>query len=104
VKGTLHWLSAKHALPAEIRLYDRLFREEYPEQDADWKRHLNPASLEIVRGWVEPSLAGAKPLDRVQFERLGYFCLDSDSKAGSLVYNRTIALRDSWAAISAKAG
>jgi glutaminyl-tRNA synthetase len=108
VKGTLHWLSAKHALPAEIRLYDRLFREEEPERDkgqgVDWKSHLNHASLETVRGWVEPSLAEAKALDRFQFERVGYFCVDVDSKPGSLVYNRTIALRDTWAAIAAKGG
>jgi glutaminyl-tRNA synthetase len=109
VKGTLHWVSARHALAAEVRLYDRLFRVEDPNKDdeqagVDWKAHLNPASLETVRGWVEPSLAEAKPLERFQFERLGYFCVDTDSKPGKLVYNRTIGLRDSWAAIAAKGG
>jgi glutaminyl-tRNA synthetase len=105
VKGTLHWVSASHSLPAEARLYDRLFREEDPGKDdgVDWKTHLNPASLETVAGCrVEPSLAEAKPLQRFQFERLGYFCVDLDSGPGRLVYNRTIALRDSWAAIAAK--
>jgi glutaminyl-tRNA synthetase len=109
VKGTLHWVSARHALPAEIRLYDRLFRDEHPEKGdgtvaVDWKSHLNPDSLEVVRGWVEPSLGEAKALDRFQFERVGYFCVDTDSKPGNLLYNRTIALRDTWAAIAAKGG
>jgi glutaminyl-tRNA synthetase len=107
VKGTLHWVSAPHSLPAEVRLYDRLFREEDPgkggDDGVDWKTHLNPASLETVVGCrVEPSLAGAKTLDRFQFERLGYFCLDLDSRPGALVYNRTIALRDSWATTLSK--
>jgi glutaminyl-tRNA synthetase len=107
VKGTLHWVSAPHALVAEVRLYDRLFREEDPgkggDDGVDWKTHLNPGSLETVVGCrVEPSLAEAKPLERFQFERLGYFCVDLDSRPGALVYNRTIALRDSWAAIAAK--
>jgi glutaminyl-tRNA synthetase len=106
VKGTLHWVSARHALAAEVRLYDRLFKEEDPNRDegVDWKSHLNPASLETVRGWVEPSLENAKPLDRFQFERLGYFCVDKDSRSGAPVYNRTIGLRDSWATIAAKGG
>jgi glutaminyl-tRNA synthetase len=108
VKGTIHWVSAKHALSAEIRLYDRLFRVENPDQvgeeGGDWKANLNPASLETVRGWVEPSLETSRALDRFQFERIGYFCVDRDSKPGALVYNRTIGLRDSWAAIAAKGG
>jgi glutaminyl-tRNA synthetase len=109
VKGTLHWVSARHALAAEVRLYDRLFGVENPNTDdeqpgTDWKTHLNPHSLETVRGWVEPSLASAKPLERFQFERLGYFCVDTDSSPERLVYNRTIGLRDSWAAIAAKGG
>jgi len=108
VKGTLHWVSAKHALAAEVRLYDRLFHAEDPgkdgDGDVDWKANLNPGSLETVRGWVEPSLADAKPLDRFQFERLGYFCVDKDSKPSALVCNRTIGLRDSWANIAAKGG
>jgi len=106
VKGTLHWVSAAHALPAEVRLYDRLFRVEHPlgDKEVDWKTHLNPSSLETLQGaQLEPSLAGAKAGDRYQLERLGYFCVDPDSKPGALVLNRTITLRDSWAAIAGKA-
>ncbi len=106
VKGTLHWVSATHALPAEVRLYDRLFKDEDPEKDkdkgVDWKTHLNPDSLQVVSARVEPSLAGVRALDRFQFERLGYFAVDPDSKRGALVFNRTIALRDSWAAMATK--
>ncbi len=107
VKGTLHWVSAPHALAAEVRLYDRLFREEDPgkgsDDGVDWKTHLNPGSLETLRNCrVEPSLADAKPLERFQFERLGYFCVDLDSRPEAPVYNRTIALRDSWAAIASR--
>ena len=101
VKGTIHWVSAEHAVTAEVRLYDRLFREENPlkDKDADFTQFINPGSLEILHGCrLEPSLATAKPLDRLQFERLGYFCVDSDSKPNALVFNRTISLRDSWAA------
>jgi glutaminyl-tRNA synthetase len=106
VKGTLHWVSAAHALPAELRLYDRLFKEENPQKDkdVDFKTHLNPESLQTLTGCqAEPSLAGAKPLDRFQFERVGYFCVDQESKSGALVFNRTITLRDSWAAMAGKA-
>jgi glutaminyl-tRNA synthetase len=105
VKGTIHWVSAASALPAEVRLYDRLFREENPlkDKDVDFKTYLNPSSLEVLTGCrVEPSLASVKPLDRLQFERLGYFCVDSDSKAGALVFNRTITLKDSWAKVAGK--
>jgi glutaminyl-tRNA synthetase len=106
VKGTLHWVSAAHALAAEVRLYDRLFKEGEPEKDkdkgVDWKTHLNPSSLEIVTARVEASLAGAQALERFQFERLGYFTVDADSRPGALVFNRTIALRDSWAAMAIK--
>jgi glutaminyl-tRNA synthetase len=106
VKGTLHWVSAKHALPAETRLYDRLFRVENPlagDGKDDFLKHLNPQSLEVLKGCVvEPSLASAKPLDRVQFERIGYFCVDPDTKPGALVFNRTITLKDSWAAQAGK--
>ena len=101
VKGTIHWVSAEHAVTAEVRLYDRLFCEENPlkDKDADFTQFINPGSLEILAGCrLEPSLATAKPLDRLQFERLGYFCVDSDSKPEALVFNRTISLRDSWAA------
>ncbi len=106
VKATLHWVSAAHALPAVVRLYDRLFSVEDPERSADGKTfldHLNPHSLEMLTGCpVEPSLATAAPGTRVQFERLGYFAVDPDSAPGALVFNRTVSLRDSWARISAK--
>jgi glutaminyl-tRNA synthetase len=103
VKGTLHWVSAAHALKAEVRLYDRLFVKEDPndvEEGADFKSNLTPDSLEILtRCRVEPSLAGAAPGNRYQFERQGYFCVDPDSSNGKLVFNRTVSLRDSWAKI-----
>ncbi len=100
VKGTLHWVSAQHALEAEVRLYDRLFKAEDPEdvqEGVDYKTNLNPDSLKVVKGYVEPSVADTQPLDKFQFERLGYFCTDSDSKKGALVFNRTVTLKDSWA-------
>jgi glutaminyl-tRNA synthetase len=103
IKGTLHWVSASHAVTAEVRLYDRLFSVENPlkDKDVDFKTHMNPSSLEVLEGCrIEPSLAGATPGDRFQFERLGYFCVDRDAKPGSLVFNRTISLKDSWAAQS----
>ncbi len=104
VKGTLHWVSAEHALEATVRLYDRLFLKPDPtdvEEGADWKSNLNPNSLEVLTGCqVEPSLAEAKPGDRFQFLRLGYFCLDPvDAAPGKLIFNRTVPLRDSWAKI-----
>jgi glutaminyl-tRNA synthetase len=105
IKGTIHWVSAAHALEADVRLYDRLFRVENPlaDKDVDWKTHINPSSLEIARGCrVEPSLRSAAPLERFQFERLGYFSVDQDSKSGRLVFNRTISLKDSWSAQSSK--
>jgi glutaminyl-tRNA synthetase len=108
VKGTIHWLSAAHALPAEARLYDRLFKTELPDEAPEGKTYLdnlNPNSLEVVAdARVEPSLAGAPAGTRVQFERLGYFCVDRDSTEERLVFNRTITLRDSWAKIEAKQG
>ena len=98
VKGTIHWVSAAHAIEAEVRLYDRLFTEAEPEAEGrDFKTVLNPASLEIVRARLEPSLAGATAEERYQFERLGYFTLDPDTKPGAPVFNRTITLKDSWA-------
>jgi len=102
VKGTIHWLSAAHALPAEVRLYDRLFSEENPspaKSGPDFKQFLNPDSLEVIeRAWIEPSLASAEPGSRFQFERLGYFYLDSAAARGDKkVFNRTVTLRDSWA-------
>ena len=104
VRGTLHWVSAAHALKAEVRLYDRLFAVANPlgeEDGADFAAYLNPNSLETLTPCrVEPSLAGAAPGSRYQFERKGYFCVDAvDSSAGALVFNRTISLRDSWAKI-----
>jgi glutaminyl-tRNA synthetase len=101
VKGTIHWVSARHALKAEVRLYDRLFTQENPGDVAGGcESVLNPSSLETLTGYVEPSLAKATPTSRYQFERLGYFCVDSkDSSAERLVFNRTVALRDSWAKI-----
>lgn len=108
VKATLHWVSAAHALEAEVRLYDHLFTKEDPndvEDGADYKANLNSQSLERLTGCrVEPSLAGAAPLSRFQFERQGYFCVDRvDSSADGLVFNRTVSLRDSWAKIAGKA-
>jgi glutaminyl-tRNA synthetase len=100
VKGVIHWLSCDHALPAEIRLYDRLFT--VPEPDSDREREfvdfLNPASLAVVQGWVEPSVKDAAPETRYQFERLGYFCTDrrDHQPGGKLVFNRTVTLKDSW--------
>ena len=106
VKATLHWVSAAHAVRAEVRLYDRLFSAEDPENVPEGKTfldHLNPHSLEVLRGCpVEPSLAEAVEGTRVQFERLGYFCIDPDSRPGALVFNRTVSLRDTWARIAQK--
>jgi glutaminyl-tRNA synthetase len=99
VKGTIHWVSAAHAADAEARVYDRLFSVEDPGGE-NWKSQLNPASLQLVQGCkVEPSLGQAKPQDRFQFERLGYFCVDDDSSGGKLIFNRTVTLRDTWAKI-----
>jgi glutaminyl-tRNA synthetase len=99
VKGTIHWVSAAHAVDAEARVYDRLFSVEGPGGE-NWKSQLNPASLQLVRECkVEPSLAQSKPQDRFQFERLGYFCVDDDSSEGNLIFNRTVTLRDTWARI-----
>src|SRR5205814_526365 len=104
VKATLHWVSAPHAIPAEVRLYDRLFSVEDPERVTEggtFLDNLNPASLEVIRGaQLEPALASATPGLRVQFERLGYFCADRDSRPGALVFNRTVSLKDTWARIS----
>ena len=103
VRGTLHWVSADHSLPAEVRLYDHLFLKPDPEdveEGADFTANLNPNSLEVLTSCrVEPSLAGAAPGSRCQFERQGYFCVDPDSSDGNLVFNRTVALRDTWAKI-----
>ena len=102
VRGTLHWVSAQHAIPAEVRLYDTLFRNAYPDEDSGpVEETLNPDSLTVIgAAQVEPSLAEASPGDRFQFERQGYFCADLDSGGtNGLVFNRTVPLRDSWARI-----
>jgi glutaminyl-tRNA synthetase len=102
VKGTIHWVSAQHAVSAEIRLYDRLFRQPDPESEGDFMECLNPDSLLVLnQALVEPALAGARPGVSYQFERQGYFCLDAkDSKADRLIFNRTVTLRDTWAKVS----
>jgi glutaminyl-tRNA synthetase len=102
VKATLHWVAANTALDAEVRLYDRLFNSEQPGAASNYKDDLNPRSLEIRTAKVEPSAANAHPGTRYQFERLGYFCVDPDSAAGRLVFNRTVTLKDSWAKIAAR--
>jgi glutaminyl-tRNA synthetase len=103
VKGTLHWVSARHARKAEVRLYEALFNNPDPgdvEEGQDYKTNLNPNSLEVLpECFVEPVLADARPGYRCQFERLGYFCVDKDATAGKLVFNRTVTLKDSWAKI-----
>jgi len=108
VKATLHWVSAAHAAEAEVRLYDRLFLAENPEQDVPGKTFLdniNPSSLEVLGGClVEPGLAGAAPGSRFQFERLGYFSVDPESRAGALTFNRIVSLRDAWARLAQKSG
>jgi glutaminyl-tRNA synthetase len=106
VQATIHWVSAAHALPAEVRLYDHLFAKPAPDdvpEGADYKANLNPNSLEVLTGCrVEPSLSAAGVGDRFQFERQGYFCVDKDSAAAALVFNRTVSLRDTWARIETK--
>jgi glutaminyl-tRNA synthetase len=107
VKSTMHWVSAAHAITAEIRLYSHLFAKADPsdvEEGQDVLSNLNPNSLEILTGAkLEPSLASAKLGAPFQFERVGYFCLDPDSAPGSLVFNRTLPLKDSWAKVEKKA-
>jgi len=104
VKGTLHWVSIAHALPSEVRLYDRLFTDESPDthKDKDFMEFVNPDSLKIITGYVEPSLKNAQVEDRFQFQRLGYFNIDRDSNSEKLVFNRTVSLRDTWAKIQEK--
>jgi glutaminyl-tRNA synthetase len=106
-KATIHWVSAAHAFTAEVRLYDRLFTNPTPGDEADggdWRNSLNPASLETLRCPIEPTLAAAKAGDRYQFERLGYFAVDPDSQPGKLVFNRTVTLKDTWARITQRTG
>ena len=104
VKGTLHWVSIKHAVAAEVRLYDRLFTDESPDthKDKDFMEFVNPDSLEVITGYVEPSLKDSKSGDQMQFQRIGYFCVDPDTTSDKLVFNRTVGLRDSWAKIQEK--
>jgi glutaminyl-tRNA synthetase len=105
VQGTIHWVSAKDYIDTEVRLYDRLFVSENPEETEeghDFKENLNPESLKIITAKAEPFLKNAKPMDKFQFERTGYFCVDKDSNEEKLIINRTVALRDSWAKTSAK--
>ena len=108
VKGTLHWVSAQHAIPAEVRLYDQLFLKENPddeEEGKDFTSFLNPDSLEVLKdSLVEPSLADAAVESSYQFLRQGYFVVDPDSSSGKLVFNRIVGLRDSWAKIQNKQG
>ena len=114
VKGTIHWVSASPPpppptppppVPAEVRLYEQLFTQEDPmdvPEGGDWRDFINPHSLEAVTAQLEPSLASAKPGDRFQFERTGYFSVDPDTRSGALVFNRTVGLKDSWAKIESK--
>ncbi len=99
VKGVIHWVSAEHAVEAEVRLYDRLFAVPNPAGEDDYLSQLNPDSLQVVNGFVEPSLMTAEVENGYQFERTGYFCLDKDSSSNKLVFNRTVGLRDTWAKI-----
>jgi glutaminyl-tRNA synthetase len=106
VKSTIHWVSAAHAVNAEVRIYENLFSKEDPNQTAegeDFTANLNPNSLDVLTdAKLEPSLANAAPGSRYQFERLGYFCVDPDSAPGKPVFNRTVALKDTWAKIEKK--
>jgi glutaminyl-tRNA synthetase len=102
VKGTLHWVSVQHAIEAEVRLYDRLFMKENPddaEEDKDYKDYLNPGSLKVIKGYIEPSVKNAEAGEKYQFERIGYFSVDKDSTKENLVFNRTVTLKDSWSKI-----
>ncbi|MFA6924189.1 MAG: glutamine--tRNA ligase/YqeY domain fusion protein [Bacteroidales bacterium] len=102
VQGTLHWVSLANCIEAEVHLYDRLFIKENSddvEEGKDYKTNINPNSLKIVKAFVEPSLKNAKPMEKYQFERIGYFCVDKDSKSDKLVFNRTATLKDTWAKI-----
>lgn len=104
VKGTIHWVSIAHAVPSEIRVYDRLFTHENPDgnKEIDFKSYINPNSLEVITGYLEPSLKSAMDGDRFQFQRLGYFCVDRDSSSEQLVFNKTVGLRDTWAKLENK--
>ena len=97
VKGTIHWVSVAHAATAEVRLYDRLFKVENPSnEEGDFKDYINPGSLQIIKAYIEPSLLSASIDKRYQFLRKGYFCVDKESTADKLVFNRTVTLKDTW--------
>ncbi len=97
VKGTIHWVSTAHAVPAQINLYDRLFKVEDPSsEEGDFKDYINEESLQVIQGYVEPSLQTVKPGDKFQFIRKGYFCADKESTADKLIFNRTVTLKDAW--------
>ena len=104
IKGTIHWVSIQHAIEAEVRVYDRLFTHEAPDadKDVDFKEYINPNSLEVITGYLEPSMKDAKAGERFQFQRLGYFCVDPDSTLDNLVFNKTVGLRDTWAKLENK--
>src|SRR5690606_10807531 len=104
VKGTIHWVSIPHAIKAEVRVYDRLFTHENPDgnKEVDFKEYINPNSLEIITGYLEPSLKESKIGDKFQFQRLGYFTKDKDSTESTLVFNKTVGLRDTWAKVESK--
>jgi glutaminyl-tRNA synthetase len=104
VKGTIHWVSIHHAIKAEVRVYDRLFTHENPDGDkeVDFKEYINPNSLEVITGYLEPSLASAQDGNRFQFQRLGYYCVDKDSTNEKLVFNKTVGLKDTWAKVESK--
>nr|WP_317630808.1 glutamine--tRNA ligase/YqeY domain fusion protein [uncultured Flavobacterium sp.] len=104
VKGTIHWVSIPHAIEAEVRIYDRLFTHENPDgnKEVDFKEFINPDSLKVITGYVEPSLKEAKDGDKFQFQRLGYFAVDKDTTADKLVFNKTVGLRDTWAKVESK--
>jgi len=108
VKGTLHWVSAPHAVDSEVRLYDKLFLRPDPSDERDgsnFKDHINPHSLEVIgSAKLEPSIAGAPAGSRFQFERLGYFCVDPDSSPARPVFNRTVTLKDTWAKVAKAEG
>jgi glutaminyl-tRNA synthetase len=103
VQGTIHWISEKHSIKANVRMYDRLFKNESPEEAEEGKtfiENINPDSLKTVSCYTEPMLSESKPGDKFQFERIGYFCTDKDSVNGSVIFNRTVTLKDTWAKTS----
>src|SRR5690606_9108835 len=99
VKGTIDWVSIPHDVETAVRIYDRLFTHENPDgnKEVDFKEYINPDSLKVITGYVEPSLKTAVSGDKFQFQRLGYFCVDKDSTPEKLVFNKTVGLRDTWA-------